>query len=142
VIRTSAEAIRLRCLPGAFAVHRLPPDAPVPEAVNGAGFAATVRTADELSIVCDARLAVSASRTETGFRCLQVAGPLDFALTGIVSRLSAPLAAAGIPIFVISSFDTDYLLIRATDLDDALAALAAAGISLIPASGNSSPPRA
>jgi hypothetical protein len=67
---------------------------------------------------------------EPGWRCFQVSGPLDFALTGILARLTAPLAAAGVPVFALSTFDTDYLLIRQADAAQALAAWTAAGIEV------------
>lgn len=72
----------------------------------------------------------SALRVETGFACLRVEGPLDLALVGILARLSGALAAAGVPLFALSTFNTDYLMVRADRLDDALAALRAAGCTV------------
>jgi uncharacterized protein len=66
-------------------------------------------------------------RREAGWRCLKVLGPLDFSLTGILAALAAPLAAAGIPVFVVSTFDTDYLMVKAENLDRAGATLSGAG---------------
>ena len=60
---------------------------------------------------------------ETGWRCLRVEGPLSFELTGVLANLSAPLARAGIPIFVISTYDTDNVLVKVTDLESACSAL-------------------
>jgi len=60
---------------------------------------------------------------ETGWRCLRVEGPLSFELTGVLADLSAPLARAGIPVFVISTYDTDYVLVKAVDLEQACSAL-------------------
>ena len=67
---------------------------------------------------------------ESGFRALAVAQVLDFALTGILSGISAPLAAAGISIFVLSTFDTDILLVREADLPAAVAALGKSGYNV------------
>jgi hypothetical protein len=66
---------------------------------------------------------------EGGWRALKVAGPLDFALTGVLASLAGPLAEAGISVFVVSTYDTDYVLIREVDLEAARAALVAAGHS-------------
>lgn len=85
------------------------------------------RTADELSVVCAGANVPAAVQAERDWCVLKVRGPLDFAQTGVLARLAAPLAAAGVPIFVLSTFDTDYLLVRAARLVDALAALRDAG---------------
>ena len=66
-------------------------------------------------------------KIEPGWRGFQVAGPLDFGLTGVVASLTRPLADAGVPVFVISTFDTDYLLVKEANLDRAREALAGAG---------------
>jgi hypothetical protein len=66
-------------------------------------------------------------RCEPGWRALAVKGPLDFGLTGILASIAAPLAEAGISIFAISTFDTDYVLVKAERLDDAVEALRRAG---------------
>jgi uncharacterized protein len=85
------------------------------------------RTADELSVVCAEDAVPADIRAERGFLCLAVTGPLDFAATGILASLAAPLAEAGISIFVLSTFDTDLLLIRQALLPQAVAVLRAAG---------------
>jgi len=109
-------------MPGEYAVWRLPPDAPLPPAGPG-DFLSITRTADELSIVSPVAAVFPGVPAETGWRCLHVVGPLSFELTGIVASLSVPLAGAGIPIFVVSTYDTDYLLVRSNDLDSACATL-------------------
>jgi fumarate hydratase class II len=124
----AAAMIELRVLDETLAVARLGADAPVPDWVGGIDFIAVVRTRNELSIVCRAD-AVPATITEVqrGFRAFVVTGTLDFGLVGIVAGLAKPLADAGIPIFGISTYDTDHILVRADRLDDAKAALLAAG---------------
>ncbi len=117
----------LTLLPEPMAVCRLPADAPVPAGLLDAGFCSVTRTAEELSIVLPADRARAGWKTETGWRMLQVAGPLDFELTGIVAGLTTPLAEAGLPVFVVSTFDTDYLLVRSDRLDAAIEALREAG---------------
>jgi hypothetical protein len=126
----------LRVLSGELAVARLEPDAPVPEwasfAPAAAGDApgellAVVRTAAELSVVCPDASVPDGVRAERGWRALTVVGPLDLALTGVLAALAVPLARAGVAVFAIATFDTDYLLVRRERLPEAIAALRAAG---------------
>ncbi len=119
--------LTLTLIPEPFAVCRLAPDAPVPPLPLGASLVSLTLTPDELSLVTPEDAAPAGARIELGWRALRVAGPLDFSLTGVLSSLAAPLAQAGIAIFAISTYDTDYLLVRAATLDAALATLRAAG---------------
>ncbi|RME89903.1 MAG: ACT domain-containing protein [Anaerolineae bacterium] len=119
--------LTLTLLPGEYTVHRLPPEAPIPfQALRGAFYALT-RTAEELSLVCPSEVAVPGNRHEAGWALLKVEGPLDFGMIGVLADLSGALATAGVSLFAISTFDTDYLLVKAEDLSRALAALRAAG---------------
>ena len=113
-----------------LAICRLDPAADLPAWIVGSRFCAITRTDEELSVVCDQALVPAASACQRDWRCLKVAGPLDFALTGILARLAAPLADAGIPVFAISTYDTDYLLVKADQLAAAVAALRAAGCTV------------
>ena len=114
-----------------LAVARLAADEPVPAWASGAagaaGFTSVTRTADELSIVAPSRVVPPGVRSEGPFAAIRVAGTLDFGLVGIVESPARPLAAAGIPIFVVSTFDTDWVLVPASRLDAAVAALETAG---------------
>jgi hypothetical protein len=114
-------------LAGRFAVCRLDPRADPPSGWNSAPFFSLTRTPDELSIVCSERTAPGAARVERGWRCLRVEGPLDFSLTGILAGLTSPLAERGVSVFSISTFDTDYLLVKHDQLAQARAALEEAG---------------
>jgi hypothetical protein len=114
-------------LAGELAICRLPADAPAPALPARAPLFAIARTADELSIVCPAADAPPDARVEPGWRALQVAGPLDFALTGVLAAIAQPLAQAGISIFATSTYDTDYVLVREIALDAAVEALRQAG---------------
>jgi hypothetical protein len=117
----------LALLPGAFAVCRLGPDEAIPSWLSSSDFCSITRTAEELSVVAPEGAVPGTCQAEKGWRCLKVQGPLDFDLTGILSSLSAPLAEAGISIFALSTYDTDYLLVRALDLDKAIRVLNAYG---------------
>jgi hypothetical protein len=123
-----AAGLELRVLPGALAVARLDPGAPAPAWASApAALRSVVRTETELSVVCADGAVPPGVRAERGFRALAVAGPLDFGLTGVLAALAVPLAEAGVPIFAVSTYDTDFALVPAARLHDAVGALRAAG---------------
>lgn len=107
----------LSVLPGRFAICRLPPDREVPQwALGNRTFVSVTYTADELSIVCPDNSVPEDEKSETGWVAIKVQGPLDFSLTGILAALAAPLAESGISIFAISTYDTDYLMVKEGNL--------------------------
>ena len=110
-------------------ICRLPPDASVPEWVDltARPLVSVTVTASELSIVLTESNVPAGVQAETGWRALSVRGPLPFHLTGILASLAAALARAEIPIFAISTHDTDWLLVGHDQLDVACAALEADG---------------
>jgi len=118
--------LELEVLDEELVVWRLPPEEPIPRAGQGRFWSVT-RTTDELSVVSSAELAPPGVPQESGWRCLGVKGPLDFGMTGVLASLAAPLAEAGISIFVLSTFDTDYLLVKSRQLDMAKVVLQQAG---------------
>lgn len=122
-----AEPLTLSILPGPLAICRLAPAEPIPAWALLGGFFSVTRTADELSIVCPQERVPPQVQAERGWRALKVTGPLDFALTGILAGLSGVLAGAGISLFAISTYDTDYVLVKIEKLEGARAALANAG---------------
>ena len=120
----------LSTIPGSFAVCRLDPASPMPSWATPDGFLAIVRTAEELSIVCAEQAVPLGVTCQRGWRGLKVMGPLDFALTGVLASLAGPLAEAGVSIFAISTYDTDYLFVRGEQLDTAIDALRRAGFAV------------
>ncbi len=118
--------LTLLVLPEKFAVCRLPADVPLPNWARGK-FVSITRTHDELSIVCAQENLPDTIQCERDWRALCVAGQLDFGLTGILASLAAPLAEAGISIFAISTFDTDYILVKQISLDHAIQILMRVG---------------
>jgi hypothetical protein len=118
--------MKLTILPEAVAVCRLAPDAAVPQWIRGA-FVSITRTADELSIVCDDAAVPADVRAERNWRALKLEGPIPFEMTGVAAALLAPLAEARISIFLISTYDTDYLLLRAENFERAIGVLRGAG---------------
>lgn len=124
--------LSLRLLPGEYAVCRLPPHETVPSDMWSPGDVVSVtRTPRETSVVCREDRAPSGGRIEPGWRVLEVAGPLDFELTGILASLTVPLAEAGVSVFALSTYDTDYLLVRSSSVERGADALRAAGHEVI-----------
>ena len=121
--------MRLALLPGAYAVCRLRPREAVPAWVAGLDgpLVSITRTAEELSIVAPAARVPADVQAEGPWTALAVEGPLDFALVGVLHELSGVLARAEVSTFVLSTYDTDLLLVRAERADAAVAALRAAG---------------
>jgi uncharacterized protein len=89
------------------------------------------RTAEELSIVCPADQAPANAKCESSWTCFKLEGPFPFALTGVLASFIDPLAQRGVAIFAVSTFDTDYVLVKEEHLAAALEALRAAGHELI-----------
>jgi hypothetical protein len=117
-------AIELELLPDALGVARLEPHAPVPHWAAGVeGFCSITRTDAELSVVCGEASIPAEVKAQRGFSCLRVAGPLDFSEVGILAALTTVLARAGISVFTVSTYDTDYLLLPRERVEDAIAAL-------------------
>ena len=123
---------RLRLLGMRLAVCRLAPDAEIPESLYKEPFYSLTRTDDELSLVCLESSAPQRGQIEHGWRCLAVAGPLEFSEAGVLAALTQPLAEAGISIFAISTYDTDYLLVKEERLEEAIRSLQAAGHEVLP----------
>lgn len=114
-------------LPDRLAVCRLPVESPFPDWARPGTLLALVQTSDELSIVCTERFVPPDVRAERGWRAVQVQGPLEFSMTGVLASIAVPLSQAGISIFVLSTFDTDYVLVKEDAMDRAVGALEQAG---------------
>ena len=124
--------LAFRILPGTFAVCRFAADADPPSSITRGDLLSITRTREELSLVCPESAAPSGAKCEGNWACLKLEGPFPFALTGILSSFLLPLAQHNIPIFAVSTFDTDYVLVKRETLEAALAALEAAGHRLLP----------
>lgn len=119
--------MKLKVMAGRLAVCRLAPGSELPAWAMGGTFRSVCWTQDELSIVCEESSVPDGIQSERGWRGLKVEGPLDFALTGILLMIAEPLAQAGISIFAISTFDTDYVLVRNESFAEAQRVLAERG---------------
>lgn len=119
--------MKLALLPGELAVARLGAKDPVPEWVAQGALSSVTRTGEELSVVCTAQAVPRDVEAARGWRALRVVGRLDFSTTGVIASLASPLAAAGLSIFALSTYDTDYLLVKGEALETAVAHLRQAG---------------
>jgi uncharacterized protein len=124
--------LKYRVLLERLAVWRLGFDARIPGWALEGGFFCVVRTLDELSMVCSEDICTEGrisdgAPVERGWVALKLEGPFPFSMTGVLASFVEPLAAAQVPIFAISTFDTDYVLIKRTNLEQAVSALGAAG---------------
>jgi uncharacterized protein len=113
--------------PGDYVLSRLPAGAGLPELPMSDAFVSITSTPDEISIVSLTEHAPAEAKLDSGWRLMTVRGPLEFTLTGIMASLAGSLAAAGVPLFAVSTFDTDHILVKQTDLERAVRALREAG---------------
>lgn len=113
----------IQVLPGEFAIARLAADAPTPAWAESPVLSSVTRTATELSVLCPARQVPAGVKAEAGWRVLRLRGPFAFTETGILSSVLDPLAFSRISILALSTFDTDYVLVKGTELDAAVRTL-------------------
>ena len=123
----SNRRFQVTVLPGSFAIVRLAADAPLPSWASAGDFFSVTRTSDELSVVCLATQVPSSLTAETGWRALKVHGPFALSEIGVLAALAAALAHAKVSVFAISTFDTDYVLVKAERVQAADDALRRAG---------------
>ena len=110
-----------------FTIHKLSTDTSIPEEILKSNYYSVSKTENELSLVCSEVIEVQSLQSSKGWKCIKVAGQLDFNLTGILAGISDILAKENISIFAISTFDTDYILVRTQDLSSARTTLRQAG---------------
>ena len=127
---STARQLTLLVVDGTFAVCRLEGNACIPPWATNIHFCSITRTADELSIVCRQNTVPDGVVCERGWRCLRVAGTIPFSVVGVLASLMTPLSKAGISVFAISTFDTDYLLVKDNDFEKTIASLQKTGHSI------------
>lgn len=120
-------SLTLLAVPGEFAVCRLSPTVPVPVWADSGVFSSVTRTPEELSVICPAAQVPPGIKHEAGWRLLKFQGPFNFGAVGVMASVTAPLAAARVSLLAVATFDTDYVLCKAGQLDTAFTALRAAG---------------
>ncbi len=124
---SSTRRLELTLLEHRFAISRLPADAPLPAWATEGSFFSVTRTGDELSIVCELDRVPPGVQSQPNWRVFQVHGPFALTEIGVLSALATPLSEARLSLFVISTFDTDYLLVAPETLSAAIDALERAG---------------
>ncbi len=136
-------AVSLTLLPDKLSVFRFEPSVPAADLAGLPGLWSITRTRRELSVVAEEGACPAADEEDTGWRCLYVNGPIPFNLTGIVAGITSAIAEEGLPVFVLSTFDSDLILVRGESLDRALRALTGKGYAIAPPeSGTAADPRA
>ncbi len=123
----SQRHFQLSILPETFAIVGLSPGTSIPGWATQGSFFSVTRTLDELSIVVDEALVPAGVQSQGGWRVMKVHGPFILAEVGVLASLAGPLAAAKISAFVVSTFDTDYLLVANENLAPAISTLERAG---------------
>ncbi len=124
--------LKFRRLAGSYAIVRLAPDSPVPDWAMQGDLISITRTSDELSIVCPVDNVPAELQVARCWACLKLEGPFDLPETGVLLSFIEPLSANDVPVFAISTYDTDYILIRQESSDRALMLLAEAGHEALP----------
>ncbi len=125
------EKLIMKVLKEKFGVCRLDNTALIPDWSRNNEFFSITKTSDELSIVCSQNNIPNDIKFEKDWRILKVEGPLDFSLIGILASISSTLSEKGISIFAISTYDTDYIMVKETDLEGAVGALSYKGHKII-----------
>jgi uncharacterized protein len=129
-MNTAPRRLELSLLPGRFAISKLVPDAHLPAWATRGSFYSVTRTCDELSIIVEEARVPAGTQSQSGWRVLRVHGPFVLSEVGVLASLAAPLADARVSVFVVSTFDTDYLLVTEEQLTSAIVALDRAGHSI------------
>ncbi len=117
----------LQVLDDTFAIHSLDVTQAIPSQVLQCDVYFIGKTFDELSLVVPQKLTIEAEETDHDWRVLEVLGPLNLSMVGIMAEIGGVLAKAKVSIFVVSTFETDYVLVKQGSLDTAIDALKAAG---------------
>ena len=124
--------LKLSLLEDFFGICVFENNAPIPDWVVAASFCSITRTEKELTVVCPQNIIPADIEHERDWRCFRIDGSFDLNQIGVISSLAAPLAQAGISIFVVSSYDTDYILVKEEKVEQAIAVLSGDGHSIAP----------
>jgi hypothetical protein len=119
--------INLTVEDGLYSIVKLPPEAIIPQWALESAFFSITKTSDELSVAAESACVPKGMDADEGWRALKIDGVLDFSLTGIISSISSLLAENNVSVFVVSTYNTDYILIKKENLYKAVRALKASG---------------
>ena len=121
---------KLAVLSPEFTIHRMHASHQIPASLLAEEFCWIGRTDEELSIVCNASIEIASDIRDDGWSCIKVLGPLDFSEVGILANISTVLAKASISIFALSTYDTDYILVKSEQVKKASSALTSSGYEI------------
>ena len=119
--------LTLSLLPETLAICRLERDALIPSWAQASSFFSMTRTENELSIVCPQECVPEGTRCNTDWKCFRIEGPIEFSAVGVLASFVEPLAKANVSVFVICTFETDYLMVKKKDVGRAARGLSSAG---------------
>ncbi len=125
------KSLKMKILPSEYRIYQLAPNSSIPTQVFDEEFFSVTKTEDEVSLVCSARISIESKNVEAGFSCMQVVGPLDFSLTGILSEISSVFSRENISIFAISTFNTDYILFKTVEAENVKEAFSVSGHKIL-----------
>ena len=114
--------LKLKILNDEYAMHQLPPDGKIPKDVFKADFYSVTRTDDELSIIAPAKIPIKSNKVETDYTCMQLIGEFEVSITGVWASITTTLADAGICVLAVTTYNTDYFLVKTSQLKKAVAA--------------------
>lgn len=123
--------MQLQILGNKLKVVKMEAESKVPEIVFNQDFYSITKTDEELSIVLDEDISIESDIVEYNWRAIKIVGTLDFSLIGILSQISTILAKAKVSIFAISTYNTDYILVKSDNLENAIDALRQNGYEII-----------
>jgi hypothetical protein len=123
----SDHKLNISVLPDTFAICRLDAGEAIPEWAMRGDFISITRTEDELSLLCPQQNTPHSAQCDRDWRAFKVDGPLPMDLIGIFASITTPLAGAGISIFALSTYETDYVLVKTKDLGRSIEVLTQAG---------------
>jgi hypothetical protein len=124
--------MQLTILKDTYAICKLDHDSPIPTWVHAShGFSSMTYTQDELSIICQEKYVPAEIRQERSWRIFKIIGPLDFSLVGVISKIAGILADAGISLFNVSTYETDFILVKSEVLEHAIQVLTREGIEIV-----------
>jgi len=122
--------LKLSLLDGMYAICAFESDTPIPDWAVTASLCSITRTKKELTVVCPQNIIPAGIKHDHGWRCFRIDGSFDLNQIGVISSLAAPLAQAGISIFVVSSYDTDYIMVNEEKVEQAIAVISGDGHSI------------
>jgi len=122
-VSATRKELRISLLAGHMSVCRLNPAVEIPNWAVGSGFLSITRTDDELSVVCPEEAVPEDARSEGGWRVLRFEGPFEFSEVGVLASVVGPLAEADVSVFAVSTYDTDYVLVKEEQQEAATSAL-------------------